>query len=153
MPFSASAIFCFTSSISSKMFPFEEFFSSKETKNQSLGRDQVTFREGKAGDYGVLGQKLLNTQSSVDRCARKSPIRKGVNTLSLQKKKNPLKPNAASHNSASWYPDTDRFLEHSPSWGKPVLQGARPPEDNSSFLCVGVFPLIYNYSEDIKFQR
>ena len=31
--------------------------------------------------------------------------------------KNPLKPNTASHNSASWYADTDGFLEHSPREG------------------------------------
>ena len=46
-------------------------------------------------------------------------------------KNNSLKPNAASHNNASWYTDTDGFLEHSPSWGKPALQGACPPEDKS----------------------
>ena len=33
------------------------------------------------------------------------------------KKKNSLKPNAASHNNASWYTDTDRFLEHARSEG------------------------------------
>ena len=42
-------------------------------------------------------------------------------------KKNSLKPNAASHNNASWYTDTDGFLEHSPSGGNlyykgPILQ-------------------------------
>ena len=30
-------------------------------------------------------------------------------------KKNSLKPDAASHNSASWYTDTDEILKHSPS--------------------------------------
>ena len=40
-------------------------------------------------------------------------------------KKISLKPNAASHNNASWYTDTDGFQENSPSKGslKPVLQG------------------------------
>ena len=28
-----------------------------------------------------------------------------------------LKPNTASHNNASWYSDTDGFLEHSPIGG------------------------------------
>ena len=32
-------------------------------------------------------------------------------------KKNSLKPNVASHNNASWYTDTDGFLEHTPSGG------------------------------------
>ena len=39
-----------------------------------------------------------------------------------------MKPNAASHNNASWYTDTDGLLTQQ---GKPVLQGACPPEDNS----------------------
>ena len=77
--------------------------------------------------HSVFGQKLLNTQHGVGRCACKSPIMKWANTLSLQK--NSLKLNAASHNNARWYTDADGFLEHSPSMG--VLQGARPPEDNS----------------------
>ena len=34
-------------------------------------------------------------------------------------KKNSVKPNAASHNNASWYTDTDGLLEHSPSGGNP----------------------------------
>ena len=46
-------------------------------------------------------------------------------------KTNSLKLNAASHNNASWYTDTDGFLEHLSS-GEPVLQGACPPEDNST---------------------
>ena len=42
-------------------------------------------------------------------------------------KKISLKPNAASHNNASWYTDTDGLLEHSPSEGnlcyeEPTLQ-------------------------------
>ena len=47
--------------------------------------------------------------------------------------KNLLKQNTASHNNASWYTDTYGFLEHLPSAGKPVLQEAYPPEDNSGF--------------------
>ena len=52
--------------------------------------------------------------------------------------KSSLMPNAASHNNASWYTDTDGFLEHSLSGEEPLLQGADPPEDNSSFW--GVLP-------------
>ena len=40
---------------------------------------------------------------------------KWANTLKKSSKKNSWKPNAASHNSTSWYTDTDGFLEHSPS--------------------------------------
>ena len=48
-------------------------------------------------------------------------------------KKNSLKPNVASHNNASWYTDTDRFLEHSPS-------GGSSPEDNSGVFFGGGHP-------------
>ena len=46
-------------------------------------------------------------------------------------KKNSLKPNTASHNNATWYIDTDGFLEHSPSRGslyykEPALQKTLP---------------------------
>ena len=39
------------------------------------------------------------------------------------KKKNSLKPNTASHNTTSWYTDTDGFLEHSPSRGSLYYKG------------------------------
>ena len=45
--------------------------------------------------------------------------------------KNLLKPNAASHNNASWYTDTDGFLEHSPSRENLYYKGAHSPEYNS----------------------
>ena len=38
-------------------------------------------------------------------------------------KKNSLKLNAASHNNASWYTDTDGFLEHTPGWGSLHFKG------------------------------
>ena len=38
-------------------------------------------------------------------------------------KKNSPKLNAASHNNASWYTDTDRILEHSPGWGTLYYNG------------------------------
>ena len=38
------------------------------------------------GGHAIFGQKLLNTQHSVGRCAGKSPIMKWANALSLQKK-------------------------------------------------------------------
>ena len=48
MPFSASAVFCFTSSHVSKLFPFEDFFSSGETKQKSLGA-----RSGEQGGWST----------------------------------------------------------------------------------------------------
>ena len=38
-------------------------------------------------------------------------------------KTNSSKPNAASHNNAIWYTDTDGFLEHSPSGGSLYHKG------------------------------
>ena len=39
-------------------------------------------------------------------------------------KNNSQKPNAASHNNASWYTATDEFLEHSPSGGSLYYEGS-----------------------------
>ena len=71
-------------------------------------------KEGGAGDHAIFGQKLLTTQHSVGRCARKSPSVKWANALKESSKKFP-EADAASHSSASWYSDRDGFLEHSPS--------------------------------------
>ena len=71
--------------------------------------------------HAVFGQKLLKTQCGVGRCARKPPIIKWANVLSLQK--NSLKLRAASHNNASWCIDTDGLLEHSPSRGSLYYKG------------------------------
>ena len=49
----------------------------------------------------------------------------GKYTESLQK--NSLKLKVSSHNSASWYTETDGFLEHSLCKKKPVVQGAPAP--------------------------
>ena len=41
----------------------------------------------------------------------------------LKKYKQTLKPNLASHNTISWYTDTDGFLEYSPSGGSLYYKG------------------------------
>ena len=51
------------------------------------------------------------------RNTHKSPIMKQAKALKESSKKNSLKPNAASHNDASWYTNTDGFLKYSPSEG------------------------------------
>ena len=72
--------------------------------------------------HDVFGQKLLNTQHSVGRCTRKSPIMKWADALKESLKNNSLKPHAASHNNASWDTDIDGLLEHSSVvGGAPVL--------------------------------
>ena len=80
------------------------------------------------GGHAIFAQKLLSTQGVVGRCAGKSLIMKWANALKESKKKNSLKQNAASHNNASWYTDTDGFLEHSPSlyYKEPALQKIIP---------------------------
>ena len=55
---------------------------------------------GGGGSHAGFGKKLLNSQRGMGTCARKSPILKWANALSL--KKNSPKPNAAPHNNASW---------------------------------------------------
>ena len=70
-----------------------------------------------------LGQKLLNTQSGVGRCACKSPIMKWASMVKVFKK-NSLKLNTASHNTTSWCTDRDGFLEHSPSGGRLHYKGS-----------------------------
>ena len=66
MPFSASTVFCFTSSTLAKRFPLRSFFIW-ETKKKLLGA-----RSGEwgvqHGDHAVFGQKLMNTQSA--RCGQ-----------------------------------------------------------------------------------
>ena len=125
----------------SKMFPFEEFFHPGKQKKKSRGEIGCIGRVGHGG-HAILGQKLLNIQHSVGRCTCKSPIMKWANALKVLKK-NSLKPNAASHNNASWCTDTDGFLEHSPSGGRlyykgPILQKIIPvfwhPPSYSNFF-------------------
>ena len=71
MSFSASAVFCFTSSASVKCFFLRTFFLLGNKKKSCSGPDPRN-REGHAG----FAEKLLNTQHCVGRCTRKSPIMK-----------------------------------------------------------------------------
>ena len=98
----------------SKIFPFEDFFSLRETNKNCLGDT------GWIGVVGpgihVFGQKLLNTQHGVGKCSVNHPSWNGqIRWKSLQK--NSLKLHAASHHNTSWYTDIDGFLGHSPSRG------------------------------------
>ena len=86
MPFSASAVFCFTSPTSAKHFHLRTFFiwGNKQTK-VIWGKIRWIGRVGHRG-HVVFGQKLLNTQPGVSTCVHKSPIVKWALTMSLQKK-------------------------------------------------------------------
>ena len=103
---------------------FEEFFHLGNQTNKKVTQVKIRWI-GRVGHRGhvIFGQKPLNTQHGVGRCACKSPIMKWAHALSLQK--NSLKLNAASHNTTSWYTDPDGFLEHSPSRASLYYRG--PP--------------------------
>ena len=96
-----------------------ELFSSRETKASCLGCDWVN-RES----HAVLDQKLLEHSlwcGQVHLSITHHEMGKCVERLF---KKNSLKPKTASHNNASWYMDTDGFLEHSPSRGHLYQKGS-----------------------------
>ena len=121
MPFRASAIFCFTSFTLAKHFPLRTFSSRETKRNVAQGEIGWIGRVGH-GHHAVFGEELLNTQCGVGRYARKSLTMKWANALSLPK--NSLRLNAASHNNANWYKDTDGLLEHSPSGRSLYYQGS-----------------------------
>ena len=104
-----------------KTFSSEDFFHPWKQQKVTWGETAWIGRVGHRGS-AVFGQKLLNIQHSVGRCAHKSLIMKWE-TLKESSKKNSLKPNEASHNNTSWYTDTDGFLEHSPSGGSLYYKG------------------------------
>ena len=83
MPFNVFA-FLFHLFCISKMFPFEDFFHQGTKKKVSQGKIGWIGRVG-YGHHAVLGQKLLNSQHSVDSSACKSPIMKWANALVFKK--------------------------------------------------------------------
>ena len=85
MFFSASVIFCFTSFILANHFL--GLFSSRETNKKKCSEQDQVIWEGGAQGHAVFGQKLLNTQHGVGRCACKSPILKWANALKESSKK------------------------------------------------------------------
>ena len=122
-------LFCFASSTLEKCFPLRTFFIP--------GKQKVTQGEilwiGSVGHKGhaVLGQKLMNTQRGVGRCARKSPITKWANALKEPSKKfTEAERSHSQRQLVHWYRWVARTLTQH---GKPILQRAHPLEDNSSF--------------------
>ena len=110
MPFSASAIFCFTSSTMAKCFPLKIFFIKGKQKKIHSGMIGWIRRLGHGGRV-ICAQKLLNLSMVWAGVLIYHPPWNGQ--IERVFKKHSLKLNAASHKSASWYTDTDRFLEHS----------------------------------------
>ena len=80
MSFSASAIFClfvcYNTSTSAKRFPFEDFLHPGKQESPSGWTGRVGH-----GSHAIFGQKLLNTQHGVGRCAVKSPAMKWADPL------------------------------------------------------------------------
>ena len=114
MPFSASAGFCFTSSTTAKGFHLRTFFIRGNKKKCHSGWDWVN-REAGQGCHAILGQKLLNIQHGVGRCARKSPIMKWANVLKESSKKFTDVEHSLSqqHQLVHWYKWVPRTL----TWG------------------------------------
>ena len=101
-------------------------FFIEETKRSCLGWDWVNREGGAWGSFCVLVKNCW-TLSTMWAGLLVSHPSWNVQTCWKSLQKNSLKPNAASHNNASWYTDTDGSLEHSPSEGNlyykgPVLQ-------------------------------
>ena len=68
----------------------------------------------------------------VSRYTRQSPIMKWANMLILQKKFTEAERSLSQQRQlVHWYRWVPRILTY---WGKPGLQGASPPEDNSGFF-------------------
>ena len=80
MPFSVSAVFCFTSSTSSKCFPLKTFFIWGNTQKVSEGEIRSMGRAGHGG-HATFGPEPPSTQHGVGRCAGQSPAMKWANAL------------------------------------------------------------------------
>ena len=129
MLFSASAIFCFTSSTLAKHFPLRTFFIWGNKKMS------LWVRSGKYRGWGpgVMPFLVKNcwTFSRVWPGALENHPSRNEQTNWNRLQKNSLKPNATSPNNTSWYTDTDGFPEYSPSEGslyykRPTLQEIIP---------------------------
>ena len=140
MTFSTFVIFCLTSSTSAKCFLLRNFFYP--------GKQKKSFRV-RLGELGGWGKRVM--PFLVKNCITLSTVWAGVlvnqplwngqmHWKSLQK--NSLKSNAASHNTTTWYTDTDGFLKYSSKEGSlyykvPFLQKMIP------VFFLGGAPLVY----------
>ena len=87
MPFSASAIFCSTYSTLAKRFSLSTFsYGETTTKKVTWGEIGWIGSVGH-GVHVIFGQKLMNTQCGVGKCACKSPTIKWANVLEKSFKK------------------------------------------------------------------
>ena len=109
-----------------KHFPLKTFFIRTNKKRVSQGEINWIGSVG-PGDCAIFGQKLLNTQHGVGRCARKLPIIKCAYALKESSRNFHWSQCSLSlkHQLLYWW-----FLEHSPSGGSLYYKGAHSPEDN-----------------------
>ena len=89
------------------------FFQLGEWENKVAQGEIGWTRRVRQRDHAIFDQKLLNTQHGTGRCAHISSIVKWANGLK-EFPKDSLKLYTASHNNASWYTNTDGFLERLP---------------------------------------
>ena len=88
IPFGASAVFCFISSMSAKYFPLRTFFIQENKQTKKSLKVRLLDQANRVGHrtHAIFGQKLMNTQCGVSRWSHKSPIMKWGNVLSFFKK-------------------------------------------------------------------
>ena len=106
------------------MFPFEDFFhpgkqTNKQTNKRCSGQDPLN------RECGARGSRYFCSKTT-ERSGTGALINHPLWNVQMHWKKaskNSLMPNATSHNNASWYSDTDMFLEHSPSGGSLYYKG------------------------------
>ena len=99
-----------------KTFPFEDFFHLGNNKKSCSGQDQG-YSESEAQGSCHFWSKIAEHSAQcgqVQLSITHNEIGKHIKRVF---KKNSLKLNVASHNSARWYTDTDGSLEHSSSRG------------------------------------
>ena len=102
MPFSASAVFCFTSSTSAKCFHLRTSSFGKQRKSYS-GDIGWIGRVGHRG-HAIFGQKLPNTQRDVGRCVLNLPSRNGQMPSESSKKFTEAKCSLSQHHQlVYWY--------------------------------------------------
>ena len=70
-----------------KMFPFEDFFQTGETRKKSAWGKIRWMGRVEHGGHAVFGQKLLSTQRNAGGCTCKSLILKWANILKESSKK------------------------------------------------------------------
>ena len=124
MPFSASAIFCFTSFTLAKRFPLRTFFIwGDEKQTKKVTRDEIWWMgRVRPRGHAVFGQKLPTLSMMWAGELVSHPSWNGQTCWKrLQKKFTEAERSLSQHH--QWCTDTDGFLEHSPGGGSLYYKG------------------------------